>query len=257
MTNTELLEALTKALNPEDQPEVRAIQETIEEPTTAQLSTINELIGRESSAEEWLIVPYMASNNFVDVDYRRWHKNALVGMGLTYKGRPLILDHAWGNSDKTVSFIFDAKLVTDEQTSNSILNAGGFAKFNKQILKNEGYVWLYLAAAVAKTSDAADAIMNRQYQDCSTGSDLQGAYMICPNCSEVKGREVTFTERDKNDEYICPHDIPSRFMHRIAQVYGIDANFADYATLNGVHHEAVELSNCIRGALPAAGILRN
>ncbi|MEM8894173.1 MAG: hypothetical protein AAGC88_06330, partial [Bacteroidota bacterium] len=98
----------------------------ITSPTASQMRTINQLVGWESSADEWLVVPYQASNNLVDFDYRRWHRDAIIGMGLTFKGRPLIFDHAWGDSEKAAAFIFESKLVTEESTSKDILNGGGF-----------------------------------------------------------------------------------------------------------------------------------
>ena len=229
----------------------------ITSPTASQVKVINQLIGWESSADEWLVVPYMASNNLVDFDYRRWHRDAIVGMGLTFKGRPLIFDHAWGDSEKAAAFIFESKLVTEESTTKDILNGGGFAKFNREIIKDEGYIWLYLAAAVPKDSDTAEAILSRRYNDCSTGSMLRQPTLYCPNCSKQKGRMVSFYEKDKNDDYVCPHLIPSNFMFYLVSMYGIDdAEFADYAILSGEYHEAVELSNCNRGALPAASVLR-
>ena len=121
--------------------EVRAVEDEetdldthIGEPTPKQLKEINTLISRESEAEEWLVVPYRASDNLVDLDYQKWHPSAVAMMGMTFKGRPLMLDHAWGNSDKAFAFIFDSKLIQEESASRDILNAGGFEKLNKKII---------------------------------------------------------------------------------------------------------------------------
>ena len=224
-------------------------------PSAKQTDLIQEFVGREIDPEDWVVVPYMASNNFIDFGYRRWHLDILVQMAKGFPGRPLLLDHDWYESDKAVAFLFDAKLVKDLEVSDETLNGGDFAEFNQQILDEEGYVWLYLCAAIPKNEDDAQAILNRKFNDCSTGSILKNPRLICPNCTAEKGREIGFFDRDKNDEYICPHLVPSNFMFWLMEGRE-DVQFADYAILTAEHHEAIELSNVNRGALPAASVIR-
>ena len=227
----------------------------IGEPTESQFKVIQEMTNADTSPEDWVVVPFAASNNLVDLGYRRWHQNVLQQMAQGFKGRPHILDHDWYDSEYAVSFIFDVKLVNDSETDPEVVEMGGFGDFNREIIDAEGYTWIYMCAAIAKSHDAAQAIMTRRYNDCSTGSILNNPRMICPNCSKEHGRDVDFYEKDKNNEYVCPHLIPSRFMFWL---YGDDSNvqFADYAILDADHHEAVELSSCTRGALPAASVIR-
>ena len=137
------------------------------------------------------------------------------------------------------------------------MDAGGFGKLNKKVINKEGHIWLYLCAAVPRTSRAVAAIENRVYGDCSTGSILNNGYELCPNCSEEMGRDVGIYELDEDDNYVCPHTPPSRFMHMLASYYGLEINFADYVIRGGDSNKAVELSNCIQGQLPAASILRS
>ncbi|EKU98028.1 hypothetical protein Lepto7375DRAFT_7287 [Leptolyngbya sp. PCC 7375] len=225
-------------------------------PTESQFKAIQQLTNSETSAEDWMVVPFTASNNLVDLGYRRWHQNVLRQMAQGFVGRPHILDHDWYDSESAVSFIFDVKLINDSGTDSKTVEMGGFGDYNKEIIENEGYTWVYMCAAIAKTHDAAEAIRTRRYNDCSTGSILNQPRMICPNCTRDKGREVDFYETDKNGDYVCPHLIPSRFMFWL---FGDDPDveFADYAILDAVHHEAVELSSCTRGALPAASVCRD
>ncbi len=259
-----LLDELTNKVNALDEKiEMRELKEDLEvdldthigTPSKSQLKRINKLVGRETESEEWLVVPYHASNNFVDLDYRKWHPSALVQMGSTFIGRPLLLDHQWGNSDKAVAFIFDSKLVS-EQPDKETLNKGGWSKFNREITKSEGYQWLYLCAAIAVNSPAAKLIQDRAYNDCSTGSILRQPYLVCPNCSKKQGREVEFNEIDEKGEVICDHMVPSQFMLYVNEAYDLGWKFADYSILGAGHHEAVELSNCNRGCLPAASVIR-
>lgn len=222
-------------------------------PSDTQFKKIQALTGVESSPEEWMVVPLHASNNLVDLGYRRWHKNVLEQMANTFVGRPHILDHEWYDSEYAVSFIFDCQLVTSEPT-DELLQMGGFEEYNKKIVEKEGLHWVFMNVAVSKNHDAAEAIASRRYNDCSTGSILTNPKYICPNCSEDLGRDVSFHEKDDNGRYICPHMIPSRFAFWLYD--GDDVKFADYAILNADHHEAVEISSCIRGALPGASVIR-
>ena len=226
----------------------------IGEPTESQLKKIKELTGVESSAEEWMVVPIHASNNLVDLGYRRWHKNILEQMAATFIGRPHILDHEWYESECAVSFIFDCQLVTGTPT-DEIMQMGGFEEYNRKIVEKEGYHWLFMNVAISNNHEAAEAIRSRRYNDCSTGSMLTNPEYICPNCSDDLGREVSFNETDDNKRYICPHFIPSRFAFRLFD--GDDIKFADYAILNADHHDAIEISSVVTGALPAASVIRS
>ena len=171
-------------------------------PSESQFKAIQQLTNSETSAEDWMVVPFVASNNLVDLGYRRWHPNVLRQMAQGFVGRPHILDHDWYDSESAVSFIFDVKLINDSDTDSKTVEMGGFGDYNREIIEKEGYTWVYMCAAIAKTHDAADAISTRRYNDCSTGSILNQPRMICPNCSKEHGREVDFYERDKNNEYV-------------------------------------------------------
>lgn len=225
------------------------------QPTEQQFEVIQRLTNGSTTAEDWYVVPFTASNNLIDRGYRRWHKNILVQMAQGFLGKPHILDHMWHTSNGMTAFIFDVKLIQDSDCADDIKSMGGFEKYNQEIIENEGYIWLYLNVAIARTHDASNAIETRRYNDCSTGSILTNPRMICPNCSKQYGREVDFYELNaKGDDYLCPHLIPSRFMFWLFE--GEDVEFADYAILDAEHHEAVELSSCFRGALPAASVIR-
>lgn len=228
-------------------------------PNDAQLALINQHIGWESKAEDWVTINYLASNNLVDLGYRRWHLNILYQMALGFAGRPFIFDHDWYDSDQAISFIYNTALVRDSDTDEETLNLGNFGEFNRQIVDEEGYVWLMLSVAIARDSEVAKGILERKYNDCSTGSILNNPVYICPNCTRDEGREVGFYEYEEdekgNKRYKCPHLIPSRWMF---YYFGDDdgVQFADYAILNAEYHEPIELSSCTRGALPAASVIR-
>lgn len=231
-------------------------------PTDEQLQKINQLIGRESSAGEWYVIPFMASNNLVSFSIRKWHLNVLRQMESQLLGKPLMLDHEWYSVKYTVGFLFDSKLViTSSAPEEAIAGSPGQEEKNKAITNKEGYAQLYLMGCVGR--DMADIITGvemRRLDDCSTGGWLSKLRLICPNCSENMGREVTFNERT-NKGYTCPHSIPSMYSEMFASSDGDgddefeEPEFADYLELDGLF-SGVELSIVAEGNLPAAKICR-
>jgi hypothetical protein len=232
-------------------------------PTSKQLQMINELIGTESSADEWLVVPFQASNCTIDYSLRRWHPSTTLQLAMTAIGRPILLDHLWGDSRASVGTIFDSKIIIDSTAPEDVIKAGGYEEYNREIVEQEGYQWLYLCAAIARNSEAAEGILTRRHQDCSTGSVLSEPFMICPDCTKEHGREVSFYEQTRDAKgkaaFTCNHLIPSKWMLDMVAMYGEDGeefNFARYCTLGGMRNEMIETSLCNRGALPAASIIR-
>ena len=238
----------------------------IGEPTPRQLKLINNLVGRESDTSEWLVVPFQASNSLVDFSLRRWHPTSVIDMALTAIGRPILMDHDWYSAkDASVGTIFDCSIVIDSEAPEDVIKGGGYEEYNREIIEDEGYQWLYLCAAIAKNSVAAEGILSRRLSDCSTGSTLSQPYMICPDCSKEHGRDVSFFERTENakgkkGDFLCPHLIPSKWMLDFISMYGEegeDYNFAKYCTLGAARNELIENSLVNRGALPAARVIRN
>jgi hypothetical protein len=235
----------------------RVLDLHIGEPTAVQLKKINALLGgEETEAKDWLVVPYMASNNLVDHDYRRWHISTMFQFATQFIGKPNILDHSQYKAESGVGFIFQALVVQDKTAPAAVVNGGGFGKLNKKIIAEEGYVWLYLASAIPAGTEAATRIKARRYNSCSTGSLVKDPFLVCPNCSAEKGREVTFYETTEDGKYVCPHLVPSSWAKQFVAMYDEKVNFADYAIFGGLTNEPVEHSICVAGALPAAQIIR-
>jgi Sec-independent protein translocase protein TatA len=261
------IEGDTKELEPqlmEESQEEDGLDTHIGEPTPKQLEKINNLLGRESEASEWTVCAFYASNNFIDLSLRRWSESTMYQMAMTAVGRPHLIDHDWSRTESSIGFVFDAKVVKDKYAPEDVIKAGGYEKFNREILEEEGHVWLYLNCAIASTHEAAEDIKARRKSDGSTGSILNRPYMLCPNCSREHGRPVSFMEKEydpqaKKEVYTCPHNIPSTFILNLLETYGEDIesfNFADYVTLGAVDHQFVEMSSVNRGALPAVKIIR-
>lgn len=254
LKNIDEMRAVATAANVEDRLDTH-----IGEPSSTQLAKIQQMTGIESDASEWLVVPYLASDNFVDKGYRRWHLSSLAQFAAGFVGRENILDHNWYEVDSGIGFIFDALLIQQDDCDEETLSGYNFGEYNRKILEKEGYCWLYLCAAIPAQSETADKIRKRIYNDCSTGSSLESPFMLCPNCSEQKGRDVSFWERDKNGDYVCPHLVPTKWGKTFVSMYGSgepEPNWADYAVLGAAVNKPVEHSLCRSGALPAARIIR-
>lgn len=225
-------------------------------PTEDEHKEIIRLTGLDSEPEDWFVFDVYMSDNLVDRDYQRWHPNVLVQMGTQYHGRQLSIDHEF-SSKMVQGFTMNPVLRVDPSPSVELLNAGGFLEWNQKVCSRENHQSLRVLGVVKAGSEAHQKIIERRYNKVSTGTMLSGIRRICPNCSEEKGREVDFMERDKHDDYVCPHLIPNQFARWMADMGLLEDNekLADYVTLDGVN-TSLELSFVLEGALPAARIMR-
>lgn len=235
-------------------------------PNPDDLASINKLTGRNDPAEEWTVFPFLASDNILNYNYRVWSANTLEQMERGYIGANLILNHDSGNVESSVGFIFDAKLYQDNNPSEEILNASIFGEVNKTITDQDGYKWLLLKGAVQSGTAASEAGLYRRAQACSTGFWLYDQRTICPDCSKSYGREVEFEEEamfattDGKEivQPLCPH-LPITLTNlMIWDEYGQgpDPLWSSYVIKDG-KVDVIELSLCVDGALPMAGIIRS
>ena len=226
-------------------------------PDASQLKEINRLTGQEWEADDWLCAECHMSDCLVDKTDQAWHPDVLRQMQATCDGNPLVTDHRW-SADNSKGFLIHPKLYIDEKPRKQTLNLIGKGDYNKKIVKRDGgMICLSATICVRSDSEAAQMIRDRNWQNLSTGGKIKSVQYICPNCTEQKGREVGFYEKDKNDDYVCPHVMRSPWIeYAMANGY-IDADLpvADYTLVNGEYY-SVELSFVLSGALPAASIQR-
>jgi len=172
------------------------------EPTEAELAKIIELTGVESKASDWLVVPFHASNSSLDLSQRKWEVSAIASMGLTAVGKPLLTNHDWGDVSSQKGFLFESKLIAEQEVNPEILEGAGFEDYNRKAIEDDGgFYWLYLCAAVPMNSETAESVLSRKAQNSSTGSLLNEPYMVCPNCT----REARKLTKDRN-KVVCFHD---------------------------------------------------
>lgn len=258
------LKAIVDAMNQNKATEIaiRVVEDATEsngfdlhmgEPTADQLAKINALTGEEWSASDWFVCAWYASDNLVDHSRSRWHLNVLQQMTATQTGKVLIKNHDWRNVDTSVGFAFDAALIVDDNPDPKVINTM-FADHNQKIVDSMGLVRMIVWTALSSDNPAVEGLKRRRLNDCSTGGTMNNIKEYCPNCTEEKGREVSFWEVDKEGDYICPHIPPYPFL---LMWYGDDPdmNWADYIVIDG-QYESVELSIVQSGCLPAAEVVR-
>ena len=238
-------------------------------PSDRQLAAINKVLGRESSADDWFVCAFHASNVLLDLDLRAWDESAIYQMAMDAVGRPILLDHSWQSAASSQGFIHTVLLVKDKDVDPSMLSGAGHEDYNREIIEqNGGLLWLYIGACMPKNSEAAQAIAARKYVDSSTGTILHSPVFICPDCTRDHRKanpgskeSIAFTDYRINEkgqrEALCPHLIPSRFMFSWFDESELEQmNFARYAVLtSATTSKFVENSICVQGCLPKAGIL--
>lgn len=239
-------------------------------PSAEDLETINRLIGETTTAEEWSIWCYRASDNFVRHNEAVWHPNLLDQMAAKFVGQNFMIDHLWDDSQAIMGFVIEAQRFSDPNPGEEIINASVFGDVNRQILRDYGsYEWLMLKVVVPAGSAFDEAAKTRRTQFCSTGFFLYNESILCPDCTMNHGRPVEFLERkpaktkagistDADWDLTCPHVPPSPWLRSMVKEHGDPSNqpnWASYSIYNG-DLKVVELSGCASPSLAAAGIIR-
>lgn len=222
------------------------------EPTPEDLAKIKLLTGDDSwESSEWFVVPLRASDNLLSRSERVWHENILNQMPKQLIGKTLLLNHSWDEVDDSNGFIFDCFMTLNDIVSDDIIYSGNRGEFNQKIVNQKGCKAVYCLAAIhASKPQEIMGIKTMRFDKCSTGGVLSEIDIICPNCSAQYGREVGFFEIDDKGNFICPHEIPHPNGY-----YEEDSLVADYAIWDGIF-DGVELSLCVVGNLPGAGVVR-
>ena len=231
-------------------------------PDDADLKEIKAHTGFDWDASEWYMVPMLASDNLIWSSWScSWHRSVLGMMVDQYPGQSLMVDHDSYSIEGTKGFFVRSVLMQQAIAPKNIIDALGNTQLNKAILKKDGWLQVYLQAAIPTTEEGLiQSLKRRQIEDVSTGSILNGQEYICPHCSARLGRDVPFSERGEDGKFTCPHEIPDPFL-KMAVEFGWfgdeEVLFADYALMRGQGGERhFETSFVGVGNLPAAQVLR-
>lgn len=219
-------------------------------PTPEELKKIQALApnGITYKAEELVVVTLYASDNLIQRSNEKWSLNCLQQMAARSAGTKFIPDHNWHDSDGAMGMVFDTMLEELDPT-NEVLAKFGNQKFNRKIVKSEGYWRLSLKVFLSADSKKLEDIKYRRLYDLSTGGlwKTMPKY-LCPNCTAKLGEPVSFHHDDT-----CPHDFPSA-MSLFFWGDEADWNFADYILVDGEIYPT-EISSVVVGDLPAAAIV--
>lgn len=222
----------------------------------SEVTTLSKFLNVQVNKEDWCFVKFRASDNLVNRSIRKWHVNVLNSMSRSYKNAVLLTDHNWDSIDNCLGVIYRAETVVENNLSSNALQVPGYEEINQKIIDREGYIQVVYYAAIPKTVEnqgVVSKIENKILRNCSTGGRLSKMRLLCPNCSSDKGREVSFLETDKNDDFICPHLIPDSYTNAYDDNPYAEYS-ADYLELDG-NYEGYELSIVSIPNLPNTGII--
>lgn len=181
------------------------INKGIDSPNTEQLALINKYRpagSPEYEASEIQVVTVRASHNLIHKSYHAWTPESLLNMSQQYPGRPVILDHEWGDSDEVVGFVFDSMLIhrpDPDQRCNL------FPDLNQLVTRKYGFYELYLQVAIQAGLSLESGIRYRRIKQVSTGGITSGA-SICPLC------ETSF------DSEGCDHIPPTSWVRLLRDI---------------------------------------
>lgn len=233
------------------------------EPTEADLASIQQMTGFDSSPSDWFMVALRCSDNLLwTTQDACWHTSVLISMAKQLPGESLMVDHESSEVDATKGFFLRSLVTSSNSAPLSVIESMGKGKYNRdRITQSGGWIQVYLMAAIPTTeAELISRIKNRQIQDVSTGSFLNGIQSICPHCTQKHGRDIGFYDRDADGRLICPHDEPTPFHKMLVNEGWIDeteVNFADYriiAAMDGDRHYETSMVGC--GNLPGAELYR-
>lgn len=175
-------------------------------PTSEHIDKINSFLSTKTEPEDWFVCLIYSSDNLVNRSQEKWSINILKAMEKRSNGTLLLLDHDWFEVKSSVGFIFDSFLAENQSPPSQ--QAIGHEEDNKKIIGKEGYFCLFNWVAIPKNQEIVSAINERRSQYVSTGGFVNKTRLICPICTEEKGREIGVYDLNDEGKYICPHSLP-------------------------------------------------
>lgn len=220
-------------------------------PSDAQLETINKRrpVGSEPyEAQDLYVFPMLSSHNVLSYNRTVWDVESLKTMTRESPGKVFLLDHDWDSVEKVKGFLWDAALVnTGSLYLDGVVEASDYSETNRQIVDKQGFHALMIGIAVPSDSSIAEAHRMGRIRDVSTGG-LTHNKLLCPNCTAQYGENVEIFG-DARCECIPMVEGWEEYAKRGARI-------APYIIKSGFH-SYTELTACVEGQLPGAGLLEN
>lgn len=217
-------------------------------PNQAHLDKINTYLNKETTSEEWFVMPVRASDNIINRSKKKWSVEILQAMASRTNGSSFLINHDWDDVEASIGFIFDGFL--KQETMAPQRQVPDVEEHNAEIISAEGYWCYYAWVAIPRSHDSVQAVEQRRQQFISTGGYVSKARYICPICTKEKGYEVGVWDMNVEGKYICPHSLPG-------WGYWDDSEGLEmpYVVVNGVY-DPVEISLVTSGNLPNAEVVR-
>jgi hypothetical protein len=220
------------------------------------IDLINSTFKTKFTEDDVSLFCFMGSDNLVNRSFRKWHLKTLKQICDKSVGIRLIKNHSWSEVDGIKGYVYKTEMKTFDSIPPGYQQVNGYAEVNQGIVQEEKLNCVYFYVMIPNYDlETVNALKYRLYDSCSTGGTIDNVSLICPHCSAEYGREISFTEKDKTGNYICPHNIPYSFLNP-KYIYDeeLDYNFADYAEIKG-EYDSVELSLVVSGNLPQAKLI--
>lgn len=228
-------------------------------PTDEDLAKINEMVGWNSTADQWFVFSALVSDNLMHLSWpMAWHLNVLRGIAKQLPGETLLTDHE-SSVDNAQGFWLRTLMTRDDNPTDEELDTFGNLELNKSRIEGQGVISVYALGVIpADNEKAIAAIKSRSYQDVSTGSLLKDVRHICPVCSERYGKEVEYLDKWEDGSNMCPHELPTPIMKILAEWGWLGENvvFMPYAIVDAEAQYHLETSFVYCGNLHKAQIVR-
>jgi hypothetical protein len=232
-------------------------------PNEADTKKIESFTKKGETPEDWVIYSFNAIDNTVDLDWKIHTPGILKNYADRAAGCNFILNHEWEDVNSSVGFIIESQLFRCEQAPKSVLDKG-ISDFSKKIVKEEGYYWIFCKVAIRSGHPAAEALGDRRIQNCSIGGKLYDGEAYCPDCTQKYGQYVCFddlvSDGDGGYKKACNHTALTP-LHLWLYGYVEDdeeceePNWSKGVIVDG-YLKPVELTGCVQGMLPGAGVIR-
>lgn len=184
-----------------------------------------------ASTDEYMVVSMIAADNMIDHSMGRWTPDSLEKLAKYAAGYPVESDHA-GSIESKSGIVFDTGMIAFETVPTYFTNTSDNGRYNREIVKREGYQGFLIRAAIPRDTTLRPIDMTH----VSLGYSFQD--MRCPLC------QTSFSNH-KECKHLPPRYSAEREQENVAPWWEKDNPTAIY-----------EVSFVAEPNLPMAGILR-
>lgn len=213
-------------------------------PDDRQLALINQFVpaGMDPlTADEVVVLPFVAANNLVTRNIGAWTEPDLKVMAEMLPGLPSTLDHDWDDVGKVVGRVFEARVEKSATAPQEVLDRAGFGASNRAIVKANGFVQVICNIFFAANSPVIEGLRFARLAEVSVGG-FAFNYAGCPTCGTSLSDEK------------CPHIVASPWMDLDRENPEVRKLLVPYYERIGLT-DLMEISLVTTPAAPNAGVV--